>query len=96
LVSSDVAAFAGAIKAGSWSGATSEYGGPFLEGFHLSEAPEFERWLDEERAGLARDYATALERLARRAPSETTAWSRSSGGASWRPRIRSMPGWRSA
>ena len=67
LVSSDVAAFAGAIKAGQLERATTEYGGPFLEGFHLSEAPEFERWLDEERAGLARDYATALERLARRA-----------------------------
>ena len=67
LVSSDVAAFAGAIKAGQLERATTEYGGPFLEGFHLSEAPEFERWLDEERAGLARDYATALERLSRRA-----------------------------
>src|SRR5882724_9928300 len=67
LVSSDVAAFAGAIKAGQLERATTEYGGPFLDGFHLSEAPEFERWLEEERAGLARDYATALERLARRA-----------------------------
>ena len=33
----------------------------------MSEAEEFERWLEEERAGLARDHATALERLARRA-----------------------------
>ena len=67
LLSSDVAAFAGAIKAGQLERATAEYIGPFLDGFHLSEAPEFERWLDEERAGLARDYATALDRLARRA-----------------------------
>ena len=67
LVTSDVAAFTGAIKAGHLERATAEYIGPFLSGFHLSEAPEFERWLEEARAGLARDYATALERLARRA-----------------------------
>jgi Tol biopolymer transport system component/DNA-binding SARP family transcriptional activator len=67
LVSSDVVVFNGAIKAGQLERAAAEYVGPFLDGFHLSEAPEFERWLEEERAGLARDYATALERLARRA-----------------------------
>ena len=66
LVTSDLAAFTGAIRAGQLERATTEYSGPFLDGFHLSEAPEFERWLEEERAGLARDYATALERLARR------------------------------
>ena len=67
LVTSDVSAFTGAMRAGHLERATVEYTGPFLDGFHLSEAPEFERWLEEERAGLARDYATALERLARRA-----------------------------
>ena len=67
LVTSDVAAFTGAIKAGYLERATAEYTGPFLSGFHLSEAPEFERWLEEARAGLARDYTTALERLARKA-----------------------------
>ncbi len=67
LVISDVAVFSGAIKSGQLERAAAEYIGPFLDGFHLSEAPEFERWLEEERAGLARDYATALERLARRA-----------------------------
>ncbi len=65
LVTSDLAVFTSAIKAGQLERATAEYVGPFLEGFHLSEAPEFERWLEEERAGLARDYATALQRLAR-------------------------------
>jgi DNA-binding SARP family transcriptional activator len=67
MVTSDVALFTGAIKAGQLERATGEYAGPFLEGFHLSEAAEFERWLEEERAALARDHATALERLARRA-----------------------------
>jgi Tol biopolymer transport system component/DNA-binding SARP family transcriptional activator len=67
LVTSDVAAFSAALKAGYPERAAAEYCGPFLDGFHLSEAGEFERWLEEERAGLARDHATALERLARRA-----------------------------
>ena len=67
LVASDVAAFSAALKAGHPERAVAEYAGPFLDGFHLSDAAEFERWLEEERAGLARDQATALERLARRA-----------------------------
>lgn len=67
LVASDVGVFTAALKAGQLERATTEYGGPFLDGFHLSEAAEFERWLEEERAGLARDHALALERLARRA-----------------------------
>jgi Tol biopolymer transport system component/DNA-binding SARP family transcriptional activator len=67
LVTSDLAAFTVALKAGQLERATTQYAGPFLSGFHLSDAPEFERWLEDERTGLARDYATALERLARRA-----------------------------
>lgn len=67
LVTSDVALFTAALKAGHPERAAAEYAGPFLDGFHLSDADEFERWLEEERAGLARDHATALERLARRA-----------------------------
>jgi TolB-like protein len=39
-------------------------GGPFLDGFFLSGAPDFERWVDNERAGLARDHGEALETLA--------------------------------
>ena len=79
LVASDVSTFTVAIKAGQLERATAAYAGPFLSGFHLSEAPEFERWLEEARTGLARDYATALERLARRAvergdPLEAVEW----------------------
>lgn len=66
LLSSDLAAFTYAIKSGQLERAAAEYTGAFLDGFHLSDAPEFERWAEEERASLARDYATSLERLARR------------------------------
>jgi Tol biopolymer transport system component/DNA-binding SARP family transcriptional activator len=67
LITSDIAAFTLAVKAGRLEQAAAEYIGPFLEGFHISEAPEFERWVEEERAGLARDHATSLQRLAQRA-----------------------------
>jgi TolB-like protein/DNA-binding SARP family transcriptional activator len=40
------------------------YEGAFLDGFFLSDAPEFERWVDHERDRLAGSYARALESLA--------------------------------
>jgi DNA-binding SARP family transcriptional activator len=42
------------------------YGGPFLHGFHLSDAEDFEHWADGERSRLARRYHQALEQLAER------------------------------
>ena len=38
--------------AGDWAGAVSAYHGELLQGFHVSDAPEFERWLDAERLRL--------------------------------------------
>src|SRR5205085_2654095 len=45
-------------------GAVAHYGGPLLDGFHLKDAPEFERWCDTERTRLAHRYAGALRTLA--------------------------------
>ena len=62
------------------------YTGPFLDGFFIPKAPDFERWVEGERASLARDYATALERVATRATErgDTTAavvsWRKLAGG----------------
>jgi Tol biopolymer transport system component/DNA-binding SARP family transcriptional activator len=67
LITCDVSLFTAALAADRLEQAAAEYAGPFLDGFHLSDAPAFERWLEEERAELARDYCGALERLARRA-----------------------------
>lgn len=64
LMGSDVAEFVATRRAGQLERAVALYGGPFLDGFFLNGAPEFERWVDNERAGLARDYAEALETLA--------------------------------
>src|SRR5256712_4805255 len=48
----DVAAFDGAVAAAEWGEALELYRGDVLDGFFISEAPEFERWLETERARL--------------------------------------------
>jgi TolB-like protein len=40
------------------------YGGPFLDGFFVSDAPGFERWVEGERVAFARAFTEALETLA--------------------------------
>ena len=60
----DVAAYEQALDACKWSEAIDLYRGELLKGFYVSHAPEFERWLDGERARLAGRYAAALEELA--------------------------------
>ena len=64
VVVSDVQTLAQALAAGRHADAVREYAGPLLDGFHVDDAPEFERWLDGERTRLARQQAEALEHLA--------------------------------
>ena len=68
-IASDVWAFNDAIARDDPASAIELYRGPFLDGFHLDHAPEFEQWLQFERTRLAGIYADALERLARTADS---------------------------
>ena len=70
VITSDVADFRAADKCDDLERVVATYRGSFLEGFHLNNAPEFERWLEAERAGLARRYANAVERLAKKAAAE--------------------------
>jgi len=63
----DVWAFEQALDAGDLERAVGLYGGPFLEGFFLGGAPDFERWVEAERDRLSRRYAGALEQLAQAA-----------------------------
>jgi DNA-binding SARP family transcriptional activator/TolB-like protein len=46
--------------------AANVYGGPFLDGFRLPGAPEFDRWVEDERRSLEQRHLELLERLARR------------------------------
>ena len=65
ILSCDAVAFEAALDAGKTAEALELYHGPLLEGFHVSDAaPEFGRWLDDERARLARRYAQAVEETA--------------------------------
>ena len=65
-LASDAGAFEAAIAAGELGRAAALYRGPFLDGFFVTDAPEFERWADGERQRLARKYGEVLETLARR------------------------------
>lgn len=70
VFTSDLAEFEVALERGDLTGAIALYRGPFLDGFYLGDAGEFERWVEAERARLAERYAVALERLGRRAAEE--------------------------
>lgn len=50
LMTSDRLDFQKAIEAVQLERAVSCYSGPFLDGFYVPEAPEFERWVEIERA----------------------------------------------
>lgn len=63
-ISSDLEAFRSAVRDRRWSDAAELYIGPFLDGFYLSDAPEFERWAERERAALATDGVRAIEAIA--------------------------------
>jgi DNA-binding SARP family transcriptional activator/TolB-like protein/Tfp pilus assembly protein PilF len=61
----DAVAFEEALEAGRRSEAVELYRGDLLAGFHVANAPEFERWLETERERLARLHQAALEELAK-------------------------------
>jgi TolB-like protein/DNA-binding SARP family transcriptional activator/Flp pilus assembly protein TadD len=63
-LTSDVAAFERLLDEGALDEAVGLFVGPLLDGFHLSDGAEFERWLDAERVRLGQRYASALQGLA--------------------------------
>ena len=67
VIASDIAEFESALARGADAEAVALYSGPFLDGFYLKNADEFERWVEEERSRLGKACAGALERLAERA-----------------------------
>ncbi|HEU5183423.1 MAG TPA: BTAD domain-containing putative transcriptional regulator [Gemmatimonadaceae bacterium] len=60
----DAVAFEEALDAGRLAEALELYRGDLLEGLHVPGAPEFDRWLDAERARLASRYLKAAETFA--------------------------------
>lgn len=67
VLTADAMEFDDALERGDLDGAQALYAGPFLDGFYLAAAPEFERWASTERSRLAQRYRDALETLAQRA-----------------------------
>jgi serine/threonine-protein kinase len=66
VIWTDVAAFLQALDAADLEAAVGLYRGPFLDGFFLKDAAEFERWAEAQRANLAHRAANALVTLAER------------------------------
>ena len=65
VIACDVAEFEDALAESDLDRAATLYKGPFLDGFRLPGAHEFERWAERERAALAHEYEVTIERLAR-------------------------------
>ncbi|MGI9183262.1 MAG: BTAD domain-containing putative transcriptional regulator [Longimicrobiaceae bacterium] len=83
VVQCDVIAFEEALATGDAERAVELYAGPFLDGFFLSQAPEFERWAEGERERFRRACCKALEGLAEAA----TARDDSSSAVEWWRRL---------
>ena len=67
LIWTDVGAFEKALNGGDLAAAVELYRGPFLDGFFVSGAPEFERWVQSQRDRYANRCREAIIGLAREA-----------------------------
>jgi DNA-binding SARP family transcriptional activator/tetratricopeptide (TPR) repeat protein len=83
VVASDVEEFERLLAAGFVERAMACYGGPFLDGFHLAGAGDFERWTATERERLSRQYEQGCEQLAGAAEAEGNA----AAAAEWWRRV---------
>lgn len=64
LIASDVLEFDRSLEAGEYDAALHLYRGDLMEGLFLRDAPDFERWLDDERTRLREEAAGAAWGLA--------------------------------
>jgi len=64
VIVADVSEFRAALTSGDRERAVSLARGPFLDGFYLQGASEFERWVEEERGRLTSEATSALASLA--------------------------------
>lgn len=88
IISSDARDFEAAIAAGDNAAAAALYTGPFLDGVHLKDSIEFERWSGEQRARYAHMWTSAVERLAASCEARG-AWREAAGH--WRTLASSEP-----
>jgi DNA-binding SARP family transcriptional activator/TolB-like protein len=69
-ITTDVWQLEAAVAALDATGMVSAYRGPFLDGIHLKDSVEFERWSADQRGRYASLWAGAVERLAREAEAQ--------------------------
>ena len=86
VIATDIGEFDAARTAGRREEAINLYAGPFLDGFHVGGAPEFERWGEESREARRAQIAGLLEGLAREAAGE----GRTAAAAAWWRRLAAM------
>ena len=84
----DATEFEAALDRGDREAAHSLYAGPYLDGFRLAGAPEFERWADDARSALQHRLHEAVEHLAR---SSAEAGAHDRAVAWWRRRSADDP-----
>jgi DNA-binding SARP family transcriptional activator/tetratricopeptide (TPR) repeat protein len=63
-LTTDVELWEAAVSAGEWEKARALYGGPFLDGVHITAAPEFDAWSSGTRERLTRRHRAVLEQAA--------------------------------
>lgn len=84
----DLIAFREAMDGSRFQRAVDLYGGLFLDGFHLPDAVDFERWAESEGERLRQDHLRALERLAEEA---ATRGERRAAAGWWRRAVEEAP-----
>ena len=87
-VTVDVMEFERLLGAGSLDRAVDLYAGPFLAGFFLPDAGDFERWMESERSQVTRRYIDALSRIATTAEAAGNATRASDA---WRRAVEAEP-----
>jgi len=63
VIDTDRWTFERSLDCGALQEAIEAYGGPFLDGFHVGELVEFERWVETERRRMGDRYERALQAL---------------------------------
>jgi DNA-binding SARP family transcriptional activator len=86
VITSDIGEFEGAIERGELQRAADLYTGPFLDGFFVTGAPEFERWVEAQRTRFQQQYSDALDHLAAAAEARTD----HRDAVQWRKRLAAL------
>lgn len=87
-LTSDCGDLLAAAQAGHHARVVEVYRGPFLDGFHLTESPEFEYWVDAERERFRQQACRSLEALAAQS---TSAGDTAAAADAWHRRVELDP-----